>query len=111
MRSTFAQQVKRVVAAFARVHAVYPAVYSGQLPFLGSDIRRHLRHASPSEVFAAMSDPARAARWWGPAGFTSTIHTFDFVPDHARIAEFVAVANQQNLERQAAEVHSGQRAG
>jgi uncharacterized protein YndB with AHSA1/START domain len=36
--------------------------------------------ASPSEVFAALSDPHRVARWWGPAGFTNTIHAFDFKP-------------------------------
>lgn len=36
--------------------------------------------ASPSEVFAAMSDPARVARWWGPAGFRNTIHRFEFEP-------------------------------
>lgn len=36
--------------------------------------------ASASEVFAALSDPARVARWWGPAGFSSTMHVFDFTP-------------------------------
>jgi uncharacterized protein YndB with AHSA1/START domain len=36
--------------------------------------------ATVAEVFAAMSDPARVAKWWGPAGFTSTIHEFEFVP-------------------------------
>ena len=30
------------------------------------------------EVFAAFTDPERLARWWGPAGFTNTFHTFDF---------------------------------
>jgi uncharacterized protein YndB with AHSA1/START domain len=25
-------------------------------------------------VFAALSDPDRVARWWGPDGFTNTIH-------------------------------------
>ncbi len=45
-----------------------------------SDSRRFLIAAKPSEVFAAMSDPARIARWWGPAGFSNTIHTFDFRP-------------------------------
>lgn len=117
-----------------------------------------------------MSNPARVARWWGPSGFTNTIHEFDFRsggqwlltmhgPDgqnypnesrftrvvadqlleiehlgghhfvltielapkdggtevrwrqtfdtaehYARIAEFVASANEQNLDRLAAEV-------
>lgn len=45
-----------------------------------SDSRSKKLSASPSEVFAAMSDPVRIARWWGPAGFTSTIHEIDFSP-------------------------------
>jgi uncharacterized protein YndB with AHSA1/START domain len=138
-----------------------------------SDCRRKVLAASPSEVFAAMRDPARVARWWGPTGFTNTIHRFDFEPggrwlltmhgpdgkdypnesrftriaaDHLfeiehlsghhfvltielapqdggtevqwrqtfdtaehyeRIAQFVASANEQNLERLAAEVQHG----
>lgn len=137
-----------------------------------SDSRSKLLSASPSEVFAAMKDPGRIAKWWGPAGFTSTIHefefrpggkwlltmhgpdgkdypnesrftrieadkffeiehfsghhfrlsiellpqaggteviwrqTFDTVEHYQRIAQFVASANQQNLERLAAEVHN-----
>ena len=139
-----------------------------------SDSRRRLLAASPSEVFAAMCDPARVARWWGPTGFTNTIRTFEFepggswlltmhgpdgkdypnesrftriVPDqlfeiehlnghhffltielvptqdgtevkwrqtfdtaehYERIAQFVATANEQNLDRLAAEVQSAQ---
>lgn len=135
-----------------------------------SDIRSHVIAATPGQVFAAMSDPARVARWWGPDGFRNTIHTFDFqlggqwlmtmhgpdgtdypnesrftrlVPDalfeiehfsghhfiltirlqalgqgtqvhwqqtfdtvehYARLAQFVAGANEQNLQRLAAEV-------
>lgn len=34
--------------------------------------------ASTSEVFEAFADPERLARWWGPAGFTNTFHTFEF---------------------------------
>lgn len=45
-----------------------------------SDSRRKVFTASPSEIFAAMSDPVRVARWWGPTGFTNTIHKFEFVP-------------------------------
>ena len=45
-----------------------------------SDTRSSFIEASPMEVFAAMSDPARIARWWGPDGFTNTIHQFDFRP-------------------------------
>jgi uncharacterized protein YndB with AHSA1/START domain len=34
--------------------------------------------AAPRErVFAAFVDPSRLARWWGPDGFTNTIHAFD----------------------------------
>ena len=33
---------------------------------------------SPAEVFAAFESPTRLARWWGPAGFTNTFHTFEF---------------------------------
>ena len=138
-----------------------------------SDSRSRLLTASPSEVFAAMSDPARVARWWGPTGFTNTIHQFEFKPGgswlltmhgpdgknypnesrftriaadqvfeiehlnghhflltielepkddgtevkwlqtfdtvehYERIAQFVALANEQNLERLAAEVQRG----
>lgn len=45
-----------------------------------SDLRHTLIAAPPAAVFAAMSDPARVVRWWGPAGFTNTIHEFDFTP-------------------------------
>lgn len=34
--------------------------------------------ATPAEVFAAIQDPARLARWWGPEGFRNTFHTFEF---------------------------------
>jgi len=36
--------------------------------------------APPSDVFGAFSDPEHLARWWGPAGFTNVIHTFDLRP-------------------------------
>jgi uncharacterized protein YndB with AHSA1/START domain len=29
-------------------------------------------------VFAAWSDPKHLAQWWGPNGFTTTTHAFDF---------------------------------
>jgi len=34
--------------------------------------------ASAEKVFAAMSDPERLARWWGPAGFSNTFSVFEF---------------------------------
>ena len=36
--------------------------------------------APRERVFEAFSDPDRLARWWGPAGFSSTFHEFDFRP-------------------------------
>jgi uncharacterized protein YndB with AHSA1/START domain len=36
--------------------------------------------APPEVVFAAFKDPARLARWWGPAGFTNSFRTFEFRP-------------------------------
>ena len=34
--------------------------------------------ATPDQVFAAFSDPARLARWWGPAGFTNSFELCEF---------------------------------
>jgi uncharacterized protein YndB with AHSA1/START domain len=48
-----------------------------------SDSRSLSFAATPAEVFAALSDPDRVARWWGPDGFTNTIHGFDFRPGGA----------------------------
>jgi len=45
-----------------------------------SDVRSVFIAAPPAQVFAAMSDPLRIARWWGPEGFTNTIHRFEFQP-------------------------------
>ncbi|MCO5978669.1 SRPBCC domain-containing protein [Ideonella oryzae] len=45
-----------------------------------SDARSRFIPARPAQVFAAMQDPDRVARWWGPAGFTNTIHQYDFKP-------------------------------
>ena len=45
-----------------------------------SDIRSKFFQASASELFAAMQDPNRIAKWWGPDGFRNTIHAYEFVP-------------------------------
>jgi hypothetical protein len=34
--------------------------------------------ATAEQVFAAISDPQRLARWWGPAGFTNTFSVCEF---------------------------------
>jgi len=36
--------------------------------------------ALPAQVFAAISDPQRLARWWGPSGFTNRFAVCDFQP-------------------------------
>jgi uncharacterized protein YndB with AHSA1/START domain len=34
--------------------------------------------ATVEQIFAAISDPARLARWWGPDGFTNTFGVCEF---------------------------------
>ena len=34
--------------------------------------------ATVAQVFAAISQPERLARWWGPAGFTNTFDVCEF---------------------------------
>ncbi len=41
--------------------------------------------APPEAVFAAIQDPARLARWWGPEGFRNSFQTFEFRPGGAWI--------------------------
>ncbi len=36
--------------------------------------------ATPEQIFAAISNPERLARWWGPAGFSSTFTLCEFKP-------------------------------
>ncbi len=36
--------------------------------------------ANRERLFAAFSDPAQLAQWWGPKGFTNTFDEFDFHP-------------------------------
>ncbi len=43
-----------------------------------SHVSSHLIAAPCADVFAAISDPDRLARWWGPDGFTNTVHEFGF---------------------------------
>ena len=46
-----------------------------------SDLKSKLLKASAEQLFAAFSKPDRVARWWGPDGFSSTMHQFEFVED------------------------------
>ena len=43
---------------------------------------RHSRElpATPAAVFAAIVDPVRLARWWGPTGFTNRFRICDVTP-------------------------------
>ena len=34
--------------------------------------------ASPEALFGTFADPEKLKHWWGPDGFTNTMHTFDF---------------------------------
>ncbi len=36
--------------------------------------------APPELVWRAWTDPAHITNWWGPTGFSTTIHKMDFVP-------------------------------
>ena len=37
--------------------------------------------APRERVFAAWTDPAILAKWWGPRGFSNTFHTFELRPE------------------------------
>ncbi|MFT3884598.1 MAG: SRPBCC family protein [Flavobacteriales bacterium] len=37
--------------------------------------------ASRERVFTAWTDPAQLAQWWGPKGFSNTIHAFELKPE------------------------------
>lgn len=51
-------------------------------PLADREVRTSRVIAAPRErVFAAWTDPASLARWWGPKGFTSTFHRFEPEPD------------------------------
>jgi uncharacterized protein YndB with AHSA1/START domain len=46
-------------------------------PVITFDTSREIP-ATVDRVFAAISDPERLARWWGPAGFTNTFKICEF---------------------------------
>lgn len=39
-----------------------------------------LVHHSVEKVYEAFANPIHLAKWWGPKGFTNTIHEFDLRP-------------------------------
>jgi uncharacterized protein YndB with AHSA1/START domain len=62
-------------------------------------------------VFAAFADPDQVVRWWGPRGFTTTVHEMDVRPggvwrftmhgpdgtDYQNRVEFIEVAESERL--------------
>ncbi len=47
-------------------------------------------NASPTAIFAAIRDPARLARWWGPAGFSNRFSIFEFRADGRWVFDMIA---------------------
>ncbi|HPH82143.1 MAG TPA: SRPBCC domain-containing protein [Flavobacteriales bacterium] len=45
-----------------------------------SIISSRIFHVSITRVYIAFEDPIQLAIWWGPEGFTNTIHEFDLQP-------------------------------
>ena len=43
-------------------------------------VHARVLNASRKQVVDAFREPERFAQWWGPKGFRSTIHSFDFRP-------------------------------
>jgi uncharacterized protein YndB with AHSA1/START domain len=43
-------------------------------------VHARLISAPPGQVFRAIAEPERLARWWGPNGFSSTFELFEFRP-------------------------------
>ena len=43
-------------------------------------VHERLIPATPAQVFRAIAEPDRLARWWGPDGFSSTFALFEFRP-------------------------------
>ena len=60
--------------------------------------------ATPQDVFAAIQNPARLARWWGPKGFTNRFQVFEFQPGGQWVFDMVGpdgtvYANESVFER------------
>ncbi|RKD90165.1 SRPBCC family protein [Mangrovibacterium diazotrophicum] len=67
--------------------------------------------ASPGQVFDAISEPDRLARWWGPDGFSNTFKLFEFEAggrwsfimhgpdgtDYANESEFVEIIGNEKV--------------
>lgn len=49
----------------------------------GTVISTRIFSASTTELWHAWADPVQMVRWWGPEGFTNTVHEFDLKPGGA----------------------------
>lgn len=56
------------------------AMHHSRMPSDRDIVTSRVVSATPEEIVAAFRDPARLARWWGPAGFRNTFDEFDFRP-------------------------------
>ena len=60
--------------------------------------------ATPAAVFAAIQDPVRLARWWGPKGFSNRFSWFEFKEGGRWVFDMIApdgtvYANESVFER------------
>lgn len=53
--------------------------------------------ATPEQVFAAFTDGARLARWWGPAGFTNTFRDFGLEAREGGVLQYDMVADSPEM--------------
>jgi uncharacterized protein YndB with AHSA1/START domain/GNAT superfamily N-acetyltransferase len=64
-----------------RVHFVKEAYPMTDSPTRDREfVHSRVIDATPERLFEALSTASRLARWWGPAGFSSTFQTFEFRP-------------------------------
>lgn len=77
----------------------------------GTVVSSRIFPASPAELWQAWTDPARLVCWWGPEGFTNTVHEFDLRPGGAwRLTMRNADGNEFHNEKVFTEVVPGERA-
>src|SRR6478735_547240 len=64
----------------ARQKVNLPNEHQAEDPAVPEIVNTRRFAASPADCFGVFRDPARLARWWGPAGFTNVVPAFDFRP-------------------------------
>jgi uncharacterized protein YndB with AHSA1/START domain len=71
-----ASAIPSTVAVSIAANAAIAAATAGAIEDRGFRVRRRIA-APRARVFAAFTDPAQVALWWGPAGFRNTVHAMD----------------------------------